>query len=214
MCHALLLAAPATHPSHERAHHQRRCPRGSTCRTRAFSRSRRALTCVAEKAGCARQSLRIRPEGAKNAHIPRGTRSGTIPIRAKKVTPTVAAGSARAASNVDADDRGEGGDKRHASHAARGTPRARPARHQRATARLCRSREKNCALCTRIPVRQKSHRNSPTRNFAGSAATPRRESRRAAAGVHSHRFAARVTRRARREVPSRARAGLPENAAF
>ena len=37
----------------------------------------------------------------------------------------MAAGSARAASNVDADDRGEGGDGHRASHVARGTPRAR-----------------------------------------------------------------------------------------
>ena len=140
-------AAGGTRHSHERAHHQRRCPRGSTRRTRAFSRSRRALTCVAESAGCARQILRILPEGAKNAHIPRGTRSETIPIRAKKVTPTVAAGSARAAREVDADNRGEGGDGGGESRAARGMPRARPARHQRASARLCRLREKNCAVC-------------------------------------------------------------------
>ena len=171
MCHALLLAAPATHPSLERAHHQRRCPRGSTCRTRAFSRSRRALTCVAESAGCARHSLRILPEGAKNAHIPRGTRSETIPIRGKKVTPTVGAGSARAAREVDAGSRGEGGDGRDGSRAARGSRRARPARHQRATARSCLFREKNCARRTRIPVRKKSHINSPTRRFAGAAAT-------------------------------------------
>ena len=150
----------------------------------------------------------------KNAHIPRGTRSGTIPIRAKKVTPTVATGSARAARDVDADDRGERCDGHRASRAARETPRARPARHQRATARSCLSREKNCARRARIPVCQKSHINSPTRNFAGSAATPRRDSRRAVAGVHSHRLAARVTRRARREVSSRARAGVPENGAF
>ena len=158
--------------------------------------------------------VRILPEGSKNAHFPRGTRSDTIPIRAKKVTPTVAAGSARAAREVDAGSHGEGGDGRGGSRAARRTPHARPARRQRATARSCLSREKNSARRARIPVRQKSHINSRTRNFAGSAATPRRESRRAAAGVHSHRLAARVTWRARREVPSRARAGLPENAAF
>ena len=158
--------------------------------------------------------VRILPEGSKNAHFPRGTRSDMIPIRAKKVTPTVAAGSARAAREVDADSHGEGGDGRGGSRAARGSPRARSARHQRATARSCLSREKNCARRARIPVRQKSHINSPTRNFAGSAATPRRDSRRAAAGVHSHRLAAGVTWRARREVSSRARAGVPENAAF
>ena len=153
--------------------------------------------------------VRILPEGSKNAHFPRGTRSDTIRMRAKKVTPTVAAGSARAAREVDADDRGEGGDKRHASHAARGSRRARPARRQRATARSCLSREKNCALCTRIPVREKSHINSPTRRFAGAAAARRRDYRRAATGAHSCALTARVSRRARRGVSSRARAGGP-----
>ena len=157
---------------------------------------------------------RILPEGSKNAHFPRGTRSDTIPIRAKKVTPTVAAGSARAAREVDADSHVEGGDGRGESRAARGTPHARPARRQRATARSCLSREKNCARRVGIPVREKSHINSPSRDFAGSAATPRLESRRAAAGVHSCALTLRVIRRARREVSSRARAEVPENAAF
>ena len=130
-------------------------------------------------------------------------------MRGKKVTPTVAAGSARAAREVDADSRGEGGNGRGGSRAARGTPRARPARHERATARSCLFREKNCALCARIPVREKSHRNSPTRRFAGAAATRRREYRRAAAGAHSRDLTARATRRARRGVSSRARAGGP-----
>ena len=133
----------------------------------------------------------------------------TIPIRGKKVTPTVAAGSARAAREVDAGSHGEGGDGRHASRAARGTPRARPARHERATARSCLFREKNCASCTRIPVRKKSHINSPTRRFAGAAAARRRDSRRAAAGAHSCALTARATRRARRGMSSRARAGGP-----
>ena len=198
MCHALLLAAPATHPSLEKARNQRRCPPARlVAHSPSHAHGARWLAWRRVR-GARERHLRILPEGSKNAHIPRGSRSVTIPIRAKKVTPIVAAGSARAARDVDADDRGEGGDGHRASHAARGTPRARPARHQRATARMCRSREKNCARRARIPVRQKSHRNSPTRNFAGSAATRRRESRRAAAGVHSHRFAARVTWRARR----------------
>ncbi len=55
----------------------------------------------------------------KNVYFPRGSRSYTIPMRAKKVTPSVAAGSARAARDVDADSRGEGGDGRRASRAAR-----------------------------------------------------------------------------------------------
>ena len=46
--------------------------------------------------------------------------------------------------------------------------------------------------------RKKSHRNSPTRRFAG-----------AAAGAHSCAITARATRRARRGVSSRARAGGP-----
>ena len=59
------------------------------------------------------------------------------------------------------------------------------------------------------PSCAKSHRNSLTRRFAGSAQTRRRESRRAAAGVHSCHIVARVARRARCEVSSRARARVP-----
>jgi len=140
------------------------------------------------------------------AYLPVGR---TIPIRGKIVTPTVATGSARAAREVDAGSHGEGGDGRGGSHAARGTPRARPARHQRATASSRRSRENNCARRARIPVREKSHINSPTRRFAGAAAARRRDSRRAAAGAHSRALTARATRRARRGVSSRARAGGP-----
>ena len=128
----------------------------------------------------------------------------------KKVTPTVAAGSARAAREVDADSHGEGGDGRGGSRAARGTPHARPARRQRSTARSCRSREKNCALRARIPVREKSHRNSPTRRFAGAAATRRCESRRAAAGAHSCAITARITLVARAGRCPRA----PESSAY
>ncbi len=57
------------------------------------------------------------------------------------------------------------------------------------------------------PYAKKSHRNDNTRRFAGSAAARRREYRRAAAGAHSCALTACVTRRARREVSSRARAG-------
>ena len=42
-----------------------------------------------------------------------------MPIRGKKVTPTVAAGSARTAREVDAGSRGEGGDARGGSRAPR-----------------------------------------------------------------------------------------------
>ena len=160
------------------------------------ARFTRSCACGARESRCRGKTKRSPArDGLLALTLPVGR---TIPIRGKKVTPTVAAGSARAPREVDADDHGEGGDGRRASHAARGTPRARPARHQRATARSCRSREKNSARRARIPVRQKSHINSPTRNFAGSSATPRRESRRAAAGVHSCHVDARVTRRARR----------------
>ena len=65
---------------------------------------------------------------------------------------------------------------RVAMGASRRTSRAeRPARapsviSARWRARVGR-REKNCSLCTSILVRGKSHRNFPTRRFAGSAAT-------------------------------------------
>ena len=99
------------------------------------------------------------------------------------------------------------------------TPRAechaRDPRVVSARRRACVGRvRKTARVAHEYPCAKKSHINSPSRNSAGSAATPRRESRRAAAGVHSRWFVARVTWRVRREVSSRARAEVPENAAF
>ena len=171
------------------------------------ARFTRSCACGARESRCRGKTKRSPArDGLLALTLPVGR---TIPIRGKKVTPTVAAGSARAAREVDAGSRGEGGDGRGGLRAARGSPRARPARHQCATARSCLFRETNCALCARIPVRGKSHRNSPTRRFAGAAAARRRESRRAAAGALSCALHARVIRRARRGVSSRARAGRP-----
>ena len=67
----------------------------------------------------------------------------------------------------------------------------------------------NSSLCTITPEREKSHMNSPTRRFAGSAASRRREYRRAEAEAHSCTITARLTRLARRGVSSRARARGP-----
>ena len=177
-------------------------PRGSTFCARAISRSRRALSCVAESAGCARKSS---PEGHKNAYYPRGSRSDTlpIPICAKKVTPTVAAESAHASRDVDADSRGEGRDGRRASRSTRGTPRASSARDGALVSVAVRM---TALVMHEYPFAKKITTSS---RRAASPAPRRRESRRAAAGVHTCAIDARVIRRSRRKVSLRARAGGP-----
>ena len=92
---------------------------------------------------------------------------------------------------------------RHASRAER------PAR---ATRVISRSREKNCSLCAGISCEMKVtdiHRHAARR----PAAARQRESQRRGRGILASHDA-RLTRRERREVSSRAREGVSANAAF